>query len=143
MHELSVCIAMMEQVRRIAREHNAERVEQIVLRIGPLAGVEAALLESAFPLAAAGTVAEGAELVIKASPVVVKCITCGAESTATPNRLLCGRCSDFRTRVVSGEEMLLEKLELRLANAEAGEACDHGRQAGQGSGLKRSAGDGS
>ena len=135
MHELSVCLAMMEQIRRIAREHNADRVERIVLRIGPLAGVEAALLETAFPLAAAGTIAEGAELVINAGPVVVRCTTCGAESTATPNRLLCSRCGDFRTRVVSGEEMLLEKLDLRLANVEAGGTYDHAHQAGQGNGA--------
>lgn len=112
MHELSVCLALMSQVNRIATEHEANRVEKIVLRIGPLSGIEAALLKNAFPLASAGTVAEDAELVIDHSPVVVECTTCHATSEVVPNRLLCGACGDFRTRVISGEEMTLVSLEL-------------------------------
>ncbi len=112
MHELSVCLALMSQVNRIAADHRARRVEKIVLQIGPLAGIEPALLSNAFPLAAAGTVAEDAELVIDHSPVRVKCTVCGIESEASANRLLCGSCGDFRTRVVSGEEMTLVSLEL-------------------------------
>lgn len=112
MHELSVCLALMDQVSRIAAEHGAQQVEKIVLRIGPLSGIEPALLSNAFPLAAAGTPAEDAVLVIDHSPVRVSCTVCGAESEVAPNRLLCGSCGDFRTRVVSGEEMTLVSLEL-------------------------------
>lgn len=112
MHEFSVCIALMEQVERIAREHRARRVDRIVLQLGPLSGVEAPLLEHAWPLAAAGTIAADAELVIDAAPVRVKCTRCGIESEAPPNRLLCAGCGDYRTRLVSGDEMLLAKLEL-------------------------------
>jgi hydrogenase nickel incorporation protein HypA/HybF len=112
MHEFSVCIALMEQVERIAREHRARRVDRIVLQLGPLSGVEAPLLEHAWPLAAAGTIAADAELVIDAAPVRVKCTRCGVESEAPPNRLLCAGCGDYRTRLVSGDEMLLAKLEL-------------------------------
>jgi len=112
MHELSVCLALMDQVSRIAADHGAQQVEKIVLRIGPLSGIEPALLSNAFPLAAAGTLAEDAVLVIDHSPVRVSCTVCGAESEVVPNRLLCGSCGDFRTRVISGEEMTLVSLEL-------------------------------
>jgi hydrogenase nickel incorporation protein HypA/HybF len=112
MHELSVCLALMQQVERIAREHAATRVERIRLRIGPLSGVEAELLRQAFPLASDATVAAGAELVIEPAAVVVQCANCEAQSEVPPNRLLCLSCGDFRTRLVSGDEMLLESLEL-------------------------------
>lgn len=115
MHELSVCLSLISQVERIAVEHGARRVEKIVLDIGPLSGVEPALLRNAFPLAAAGTSAEAAELVLTVTPVRVRCTSCGAESQVAPNRLLCGSCGDFRTRVVSGEEMTLVSLELFTA----------------------------
>jgi hydrogenase nickel incorporation protein HypA/HybF len=114
MHELSVCLALMKQVERIAEEHGARRVEKIVLQIGPLSGVEAALLRHAYPLAATGTVAEGAELEIETGPVVVRCTQCAGESEVPPNRLLCGYCGDFRTRVIRGEEMLLQSMDLDL-----------------------------
>lgn len=112
MHEYSVCMALLEQVERIAREQQARRVERIVLQLGPLSGVEAPLLERAWPLAAAGSIAAHAELVIDTAPVRVQCTQCGAESEALPNRLLCASCGDYRTRLVSGDEMLLANMEL-------------------------------
>ncbi len=119
MHEYSVCIALVEQAEKIAREHDAGRVELIVLRIGPLSGVEPPLLERAYPLAAAGTLAEGAELLFESAPVVVRCSQCGAETEAAPNRLLCGACGDYRTHLISGDEMLLARLELSQIEEDA------------------------
>ncbi|MEJ2575844.1 MAG: hydrogenase maturation nickel metallochaperone HypA [Gammaproteobacteria bacterium] len=112
MHELAVCQSLMAQVVDIAARENAERVTSITLRMGPLSGVEPDLLAEAFPIAAAGTPAEGAELRFERLPVRVRCTTCGAESDATVNRLLCGACGDYRTRLISGDEMLLASLEL-------------------------------
>ncbi len=112
MHEYSLCIALLGQVERIAAEHRARRVARIELRLGPLSGVEAPLLARAWPLAAAGSLAEGAELVIETAPVRVACTACGAETEAAPNRLVCGACGDWRTRLVSGDELLLAHLEL-------------------------------
>ena len=48
-------------------------------------------------------------------PVRVRCEQCGAETDALPNRLLCGACGDFRTQLLSGDEMLLASLELTRA----------------------------
>lgn len=112
MHELSVCLSLLRQVERIARENNAKRVTRISVTLGPLSGVEPELLRNAYPLAVAGSVAEHAEFLIEVSDVVVKCSQCGAESPAKPNRLLCGACGDFRTNLVSGDEMVLKSLEL-------------------------------
>jgi hydrogenase nickel incorporation protein HypA/HybF len=112
MHELAVCQGLMSQIEQIAQRENAERISRILLSIGPLSGVEASLLSDAFPIAAAGTVAEDAELSIEQSPIKVKCLSCGAESEATANRLLCGACGDYRTRLLSGDEMLLMSVEL-------------------------------
>jgi len=111
-HELAVCQGLLRQVEAIAREHGAERVTRIVVRIGPLSGVEPDLLAEAFPLAAAGSLAGEAELVIERLPVRVHCNTCGTESEATPNRLLCAACGDWHTRLVGGDEMLLASVEL-------------------------------
>jgi hydrogenase nickel incorporation protein HypA/HybF len=118
MHELSVCLALMQQVERIAREHGAGGVERIMLQLGPLSGVEAPLLERAWPLAATGTIAHAAQLVIERAPVRVRCTQCDAVSDVPPNRLLCSACGDFRTRLVSGDEMLLVNLQLSKRQAE-------------------------
>lgn len=112
MHELSVCQALLSQVESIAAEHRAHGVTKIRLQIGPLAGVESQLLQDAFPIARAGTIADGAELAIEALPLRVRCDSCDAESDAAPNRLVCGACGDWHTRVISGDEMLLASVEL-------------------------------
>jgi len=112
MHELSVCQSLLEEVQRIARENGAASVTRIVLKVGPLSGVEPDLLRNAYPLAAAGTVAKDAELDIELADIVVSCNQCGSESPATVNRLLCAHCGDYRTRLVSGDEMILQRLEL-------------------------------
>ncbi len=112
MHELSVCLSILDQVRSIAAERNADRVQRIELRIGPLSGVEADLLRSAWPMASAGTIAVDADLLIDEADIVVRCSTCDAETPAIANRLVCGECGDFRTTVISGDEMILQRVEL-------------------------------
>jgi len=112
MHELAVCQEILSQLTRIAREHNARAVTGLVVRVGPLSGVEPELLAQAFPLARAGTVAENAQLRIEHTPVRVRCETCGAESDAAPNRLVCGACGDYHTQLASGDELILASVEL-------------------------------
>ncbi len=112
MHELSVCNALVTQVELIAAQNQAGRVTRIELEVGPLSGVEPELLRRAYPLAIAGTVAADAELVIDIPDVVVYCTECEIESSVPSNRLLCGRCADYRTQIISGEELILKRLEL-------------------------------
>ena len=112
MHELSVCQAMVAQVETIARTHGACGVRRVYLSIGPLSGVEPQLLAQAFPLACAGTVAQQAELNIETLPVRIHCDTCGEDTPALPNRLVCGVCSDWHTHLISGDELLLTSVEL-------------------------------
>ncbi len=112
MHELSVCLALLDKVQQIATEHGATRVTRIEVKLGPLSGVEAPLLENAYPLAAAGTIAESAEFSIDVVPIRVHCSQCDAESEAEANNLICRACGDYRTKVVSGEDLLLQRVEL-------------------------------
>ena len=115
MHELSVCLSLLEQVGSIAAQKSSSRVSRIEVRVGPLSGVEAELLRNAWPLASAGTIAVDAELVIEESAVVVHCSVCDTDTTVPANRLVCGQCGDFRTNLVSGDEMILQRVELETA----------------------------
>jgi len=111
MHELSVCQALVGQVENLLKDHYAHRVAQITLGIGPLSGVEPNLLEQAYTIARAGTVAGEAELIVESIPVRVHCDTCGAETSVLPNRLVCGECGDWHTRLISGDECMLMSVE--------------------------------
>jgi hydrogenase nickel incorporation protein HypA/HybF len=115
MHELAVCQALIEQVERVARQNDAQRVISIVITVGPLSGVEPKLIEHAYPLAAAGTIAEYASLTIETVPVRVLCRTCDAETDAAANRLVCGACGDWKVDVTGGEEMILKRVEVETS----------------------------
>ena len=112
MHELAVCQALIDQVEEIALRERADQVLSIHLGIGPLSGVEPHLLEQAFSIARAGGVAAGAELLIDNLSVQVSCDQCGQTTDALPARLLCGACGNWRTRLVSGDELQLLHVEL-------------------------------
>ena len=114
MHELSVCEALLRQVEAIAKQHQAKTVTAIKLQLGLLCGVEADLLQQAFTIARAGTFAEQAELQIEIVPVRARCQLCGAESEVSPQYLVCKSCGDWHVQVVSGEEMLLARVECEL-----------------------------
>ncbi len=119
MHELSVCQAMMSQVEAIAAREGARAVAAIVIRIGPLSGVVPELLQQAFTIARAGTLAEQAELITEVQPIRVRCLECDAESEVEANRLLCAACGSYRTQVISGDELLLASVELDVADSTA------------------------
>ncbi len=119
MHEMAICQALIDQLEALAAGRGASAVTGLLLRIGPLSGVEPSLLASAFELARAGTVAAHATLAIERLPVRVSCRQCGAVSEVAANRLLCGRCGDFRTQLVSGDELQLARAELEIPEGPA------------------------
>ena len=110
MHELAICQALISQVADVAREQKATAVSDIYVRVGPLSGVESPLMRNAFPIAAAGTVANDANLHLEAAPIRVRCEECGEESDARMNRLVCAACGDWRTTLISGDELILQRV---------------------------------
>jgi len=112
MHELAVCQALIGQVAEVAREQRAKTVTDIYVSVGPLSGVEGPLMQNAFPIAAAGTVAGAATLHLQETAIRICCEECGEESEAKMNRLVCDECGHWRTRVVSGDELMLQRVVL-------------------------------
>ena len=106
MHELAICRAIVSQVSEIAVARTA-RIRKVRVRIGPLAGIEPHYMRAAYPIAALDTAAEGSQLEIETTPLRIRCRGCGAQSEALPNRLSCDSCGDWRTDLISGNEMLL------------------------------------
>jgi hydrogenase nickel incorporation protein HypA/HybF len=111
-HELSVCQALLAQVTDIAMDRGASAVQRIAIEVGPLSGIEPDLLASAFEVLRTGSCAAEAVLSIDSPTVRIRCLSCSAQSCPEPNRLVCAACGDFRTRVESGDELRLCRVEL-------------------------------
>lgn len=112
MHELSVCEALLAQVRATASANQASSVGRITIRVGPLSGVEPDLLTQAFSIARNGPLTAEASLHIETQPIRIHCRDCGNENEAAANRLLCQACGSFRVNLISGDELLLAQVEL-------------------------------
>ncbi len=112
MHELAICQDVILQLERLASEHQATKITEVLLEIGPLSGVEPPLLQAAYSIASADSIAAGAILKIETSPVRVYCQQCGKASVAKVNQLLCGHCGDWHTELISGDQMTLKHVEM-------------------------------
>jgi hydrogenase nickel incorporation protein HypA/HybF len=109
MHELAIADCIVA----IASRHAAgRRVTKVEVRVGRLRQVVPDALAFAFPLVAEGTCVAGAELELEEVPATARCGTCGAESVLDGFPLLCPGCGSAELELVSGEELLVDSLEL-------------------------------
>jgi len=115
MHEYSLVRAMADQVEHHARTHNAASVRRVAVRIGALSGVEPELFATAFTLCQEGVLAE-AELEIRRSEAVWACPKCSAAIPAGAV-LRCPGCQ-VPARLVTGDEIVLEQIEMEVAEVE-------------------------
>ncbi len=121
MHETSIAKRLLTHVLRLADEHDAAAVNAVSLRIGEFAGIEPALLVSAFAQVAAGTIAAGASLKIKVVTLTVRCTSCDREFAPDGFRFQCEGCPGAEVTIVSGEELVLE--DIILVQAMKVDAC--------------------
>lgn len=119
MHELSLCQNIMDQLHALARQHNAASIARVEVQVGVLSGVEPQLLEQAFQFAQAGTIAEAAVFVTEVVAPRVHCLACGADTAAKASDLRCAACGSAETRLISGRELMLARVEMVPAGAEA------------------------
>jgi hydrogenase nickel incorporation protein HypA/HybF len=111
-HELSLCMNLIDQLGGLVRQHGAISVARLEVEVGALCGVEAQLLEDAFSLARLGTVAEQAELFTRVIAPRVRCRQCQAEGDTPPNKLSCPACRSSNTDLVQGQALILARVEL-------------------------------
>ncbi|MFJ1969971.1 hydrogenase maturation nickel metallochaperone HypA [Streptomyces sp. NPDC087903] len=107
MHEMSVALAVIDQVEQAAAQAgDVTAVRSVRLQVGELAGVVADSLSFCFELACAGTVLEGAELVTEAVPGRARCTDCAHEwAVGMPPRLGCPECGGTSTDLLAGREL--------------------------------------
>ncbi len=114
MHELSLAQSLVEDIVAAARREGADRIVRVRMAIGALSGVDADAFEFAFPVAAEGSPAAGAELVIREVALSVRCRDCGATSSPDPLLCRCEACGSSAVDVEAGRELKVEALEIHV-----------------------------
>lgn len=123
MHELAIAQSLVREACRVAAENRARKIEVVSVLVGPLSGVEPPLLERAFAVARAGSPAHEAQLTIATSSIEVHCSKCGAETRAAPNKIVCGACGAWQVQIITGDELVLSRVELSRIHEEHDVPC--------------------
>jgi hydrogenase nickel incorporation protein HypA/HybF len=114
MHELSIISSLFATLMEKAREHGAQEITLVKLKVGKLSGVVPELLESAFDMYKKGTIAEKSRLIIEEVAFVIRCRQCGNEAQKEDFTFICPSCGAADLEILRGTELFLEKIELAI-----------------------------
>jgi len=89
-----------------------EQVHEVSIQAGALRRIVTDSLQFCFDLAAEGTPAHGAVLVVDEFPARVRCDACGIEVDLTTPPFVCARCGTSDVHLLSGTELLVSGVEL-------------------------------
>ena len=112
MHELSIVASIVDTVTESAAAYEGARVLEVRLSVGALASVVVDSLEFCWGIATEGTPLEGAKLVVKTLPVVMRCATCGDMELEGVQSFRCPTCGVLCGDLRQGRELEIESIEI-------------------------------
>ncbi len=111
MHELSIMTYLLEAVEAQARKEGARRVTAINLVLGERAGIDDSLLFY-FDLLTPGTLADGARLNVRRTPMTFRCENCITDYTPVGADFCCPCCLQVGRLTQCGDELTIESMEI-------------------------------
>ncbi len=110
MHEVSVAQNIVEIVIMESEKAEAEKVTQVILSIGSLAGIENEALLFAWDMVTKNTLAEGSSLVIEDIPGIAECQNCQHQFRTDDYFSVCDKCGDYKTDIIKGKELQVKSI---------------------------------
>ena len=111
MHEMGVIQGVLRIVKNEGEKNQASRILKIHIRMGEYSDVVPEILKEYFEIASAGTIAEGAEIVLHRTQAVMRCRTCGWQGPVVHGHVVCGDCGGSSLVMLSGRDFIVESLE--------------------------------
>ncbi len=110
MHEYSLVRSLLTQVRAVMKDESVAEVAEVSVSIGPLSGVEPALVQAAFDRLRATIGLGGTTLTISETALQAKCCDCGLDFDVQQFVFQCPSCCSCAVRVTGGDEFRLLNL---------------------------------
>ena len=108
-HEIGISQDILKKALELAGQKGLARITKLKVVIGEFYLPNEGQILHSFGHVSKGTLAEGAKLELKVSPIRGKCSSCGAELKDAA--LKCGNCGKSEIEIVSGKELLVEIVE--------------------------------
>ena len=103
-------MSIVETAGEEVKKAGGKQVEEIVLEIGDLAGVEEEALAFAWQEAVKQTVLEMARYRVEKKPGKARCLSCQHEFRLAFAYDLCPSCNGFRKELLQGKEIRIRSL---------------------------------
>jgi len=110
MHEMSLAEGILQIADDAAGRQGFERVKEIRLEIGALAGVEQDALRFCLDVVLEGSLADGARVVMETLPGRGWCLGCGREVEIAALYDPCPLCGGYQVQATGGTEMRVKDL---------------------------------
>lgn len=116
MHEVSIALGIVDELKRIARENNAIKITLVKLKIGKMSGIVTDSLKFAFDVIKnEHPIMASAEILIHEIPLVYQCNECSTTfETGDVYFTACTHCSADNVKIISGEEQHIENVEMEV-----------------------------
>lgn len=127
MHEFSTAVGIVETITKVAKENNATRIKKVELVVGEFSMLNNEQLKFAFEIAAEGTLAEKAELIIEGQKGEIDCKDCGFKGPVETqkkdvdhfvvdlvNIFECPKCKSNNTKISGGRDIYVKNIEVEL-----------------------------
>lgn len=110
MHELSIAMSIVEICTAEAQKAGAGKVTRVEVEIGSMAGIETDALEFSWEAATAGSITEGAPLVILKTEALARCRECSHEFLPENLFSACPACGEYGYELIRGKELQLKAI---------------------------------
>jgi hydrogenase nickel incorporation protein HypA/HybF len=112
MHEFTLAVNILDLCTDALKEHNAQKVTELVLEIGTLSGVEPSALETALESIKPHTILESAEIKFTICNALVSCRNCNAEFEPKDQFSPCPVCDNYGIKILAGQELFIKSITL-------------------------------
>lgn len=108
MHEITIAMQVLAQVEALVEREHLVRIEELEIVCGAMRQVVPEALETAYAVVSAGTVAEGARVVVREEPLRARCRACGCEFSPGIDDFRCASCGQADVEFLAGDDIVLK-----------------------------------
>lgn len=125
MHEVSIALAVVDELTARIASDGTEKITAVYLRIGKLTAVDTQAMNFAWDLVTEGTLASNSRLQIETVPLKILCKTCATEQIVEGVLPICPRCGSSSDSIVAGRELIIAAVEVLDAGTNRGSPTEH------------------
>ena len=115
MHEGNFTQQIVDTIIAELNNYPGYRPKRIKVKVGEMLHLEQDSVKLHFDLLTRGTLMADARLEMQGVPVKVRCRQCGNENSAPDHHMLyCERCSSTKVDILSGNNIVIEAVEMEL-----------------------------